>query len=338
MKEEKTDKKIISYYKKQRYITRATKDTTLAASSKAVNRIDLKTARWGQDGWILDYLAEYIFKGLMRDFHLELKEDGAEIKENPGTLFHFYIKGVEGGLLSAPMTSIDLKQAKEFTQKFITEKQLLKTIQKVGNKIFKSGTTFPGIENLDTKEIFSYRMLNDEAIFSSLMEERKVKGLKTVEHYKYYIMLTYLGIYLILTASAFYNVEFLPKALYRLNDSCNDFYRSIVGWWKRGHIKISYNKVRDRMGIRQETNPSVERLYVERNLDHLKSNKIIEDWKRINKGNRKYIKNEDVIYDITLSLKNRKRNRNYAIRKWREKMALNQAEVQQKEEENENKS
>lgn len=342
MEKEKIDKQIISYYRKQKLITKSTKDITTSASSKAINRLDPTIVRWGQDGWILDYLTEHIFKGLMRDFHLESKEDGATIGMSPESLFHFYIEGIKNNSLPTPMASIDLKKAKEFLQKPFSERQLFEVVQKIGNQIFKGGITLPKITELDTKEIFEWMLPKDESIFSYTLCKRedmgeKPRGLKTVEHNEYYMLLTFLGIYLIFAASAFYNIEFLPKALYRLNDGCNDFYRSIAGWWYKGFVKLSYNEVRSRMGIR-EKNPSSERQYIERNLNHLKDKNIIENWERVVKGNRKYIKNQDVIYDITISLKNRKRSRNYAIRKQREKMMKRAAEVHQLEEENENES
>ena len=36
-------------------------------------------------------------------------------------------------------------------------------------------------------------------------------------------------------------IEFMPKALYRLNAGCNDFYRSIAGFWSYpGFVRLSF--------------------------------------------------------------------------------------------------
>lgn len=322
MEEEKTDKQI-SDYKKKRHITKSTKDITTAASSKIVNRIDLNVVRWGQDGWILDYLNEHIFKGLMRDFHLEIENQEEADYISPETLFHFYIRGIKDGLLSTPMVSVDLKEAKEFLQKPISERNLFRAIEKVGNKWFKGGFVLPKIVDLDTKETFAYCLPQDDTIFRYIPVEReRTKGLKTVKHYEYYLMLTPLGIYMILTASAFYNTEFLSKALYKLDDGCNDFYRSIAGFWKIGAVKISYNKTRDRMGIRPHVNPSVERQNVEHKLNRLKGEKIIDDWKIV-KGGKRYGKNQEIVYLIILNQQNYKRyKRRYAGEKYRKKALL----------------
>jgi len=321
-----------SYYKKKRFISKAKKDLTTSASSKTVNRIDPTILRLGQDGWLLDFLTEHLFKGLMRDFHLESKEEGAVNDESPESLFNFFIKEVEEGNLPFPMLSIDLKTAKKFLQKPFSEKQLFKAIERVAGIVLKGGFTLPKIINVDTKESFEWTLPKDESVFSYVFLKKeklgeKPRGRKSTDHYKYYITLTFLGIYLLVATSAFYNVEFIPKALYRLNDGCNDFYRSIAGFWSYpGFVKLSYENVRERMGIKKQVNASEERKYVERNLNYLKKEGIIDNWKRIVKGgNEKYIRNENIIYDITLNKANRKRAKNLWRSKAHEKMLLKMA-------------
>jgi len=339
---EAIDKKQLSYYKKQKLITKATKDEITSASSKTVNRLEPTILRLGQDGWLLDFFTEHIFKQLMRDFHLESEEDGAMIKESPESLFNFLIEMIEKGILPYPMISIDLKTAKQFLQKPFSEKQLFGVVERLGELVLKGGFTLPKIINIDTNQSFEWTLKKNETIFSYafLKKEKlgeKPRGRRTTDHYKYYMTLTFLGIYLILATCAFYNIEFLPKALYRLNAGCNDFYRSIAGFWSYpGFVKLSYEGVRRRMGIQEQGNASNERSYVERNLNYLKKEGIIDDWKRtVKAGNEQYIRNENIVYDITLNEKNRKRSRNFWRRKAREKMALEQLREHQKNEKEE---
>jgi hypothetical protein len=312
----------------KKFYIKKSKEALTAASSKAVNRLELTTVRWGQDGWILDYLNEHIFGGLMRDFDkFEMDDDYEAFSISPVIWFEQYIEDVKISLLPTPITSIDLKQAKQFTKRPLSEKQLFNTIKKVGDYVFKGGLTLPVIENLDTKEKSQAHVPQDQPIYTWVMfEKQKPRGKKTVKHQNYYLVLTVLGIYLMLTASAFWNVDFLPKALYKLNHACNDFYRSIAGFWHNGRVKLSYLKVRERMGIRDEANPSKERERIEQNLDYLKDNGIIEDWIRV-KGGKKYGKNEDIVYEITLSERNWKRRKNIAKRKAREEWLRKQAKL-----------
>jgi len=326
-------KKQKSYYKKRRYITKVEKDTATAASSKSLNRIDPAILRWGKDGWLLDFLTEHSFKGLMRDFDLET--DGAMLKESPESLFNYFIEMVENGSLPFPMISIDLRTAKKFLQKPFSEKQLFEAIKRVGEKLLEGGVTLPKIINIDTNEAFEWTLPKDEAIFSyTFVRKEKLgerpRGRGSTEHYKYYITLTFLGIYLIITTSAFYNIEFMPKALYRLNAGCNDFYRSIAGFWSYpGFVRLSYENVKRRMGIKDQVNASEERKYIERNLNYLKEEGIIDDWKR-EVEKEKYFKNESIIYDITLNKKNRKRCMNLWRRKAHERKKLEEVKKMSK--------
>lgn len=313
-----------AYHKKKFYVKKS-KEAITSTSSKPINRFDLNIVRWGQDGWILDYFNEHIFRGLMRDFH---KEGGEQFNASPAILFDFYIDGIKDNSLPTPLIDIDLKKAKKFTRRTLSEEQLHKTIKKVGDFLFEGGVVMPEIRNLNTGETIRRSLPQKrQAIFSYCQKQvEKARGKKTVKHYSYNLLLTFFGIYLILVASAFYNVEFLPKSLYRLNHGCNDFFRSISGFQFLGHKKFSYLEVRERMGLRPHTSAFVERQHVERNLNYLKNNKVIEDWEIVG-GRKKYDRNESIMYDIIFSRKTCKRKQNFAIRKAREQAAHKEAKL-----------